>query len=252
MTGTDVLAALDLPAAARVDRRVPKTLLLQQGAPTAADKRRLSDGIEQLVWVAALKPTTAGVSAYRDTEREYLEIAVLHLTLRPTARLSRLVELVHRAVPYPVLAVAELGDGTHLSLAHKRWSQGEAGKTVLDGTIVATAWPQAGEEAHGPAFLAAMAFGRQPRGSLFAVYQGWMDTMRALQAARRTGVFTTEVGADRLEARRAALLECERLEAAMAQLRVTAASERQTARLVDLNLELQRMQADWSLALANL
>ena len=76
--------------------------------------------------------------------------------------------------------------------------------------------------------------------------------MRALQAARRTGVFATEVGADRLEARRAALLECERLEAAMAQLRATAATERQTARLVDLNLELQRMQADWSLALANL
>lgn len=38
----------------------------------------------------------------------------------------------------------------------------------------------------------------------------------------------------------------------MAQLRATAATERQTARLVDLNLELQRMQADWSLALANL
>lgn len=72
------------------------------------------------------------------------------------------------------------------------------------------------------------------------------------QAARRTGAFTTMLSADRLAARRDALRECEILEAAMAQLRAAAAAERQTARLVALNLELKRLQAEWTLALANL
>ena len=85
MNSTELLAALDLPPVARVDRRVPKTMLYEHGAPTAADKRRISDGIEQLLWVAALKPTT-GVAEYRDEVREYLEIAVLHVTLRPPRR----------------------------------------------------------------------------------------------------------------------------------------------------------------------
>jgi hypothetical protein len=31
------------------------TLLTEHGAPTAADKRRVSDGIERVQWVAALK-----------------------------------------------------------------------------------------------------------------------------------------------------------------------------------------------------
>lgn len=252
MTATDVVAALDLPTAARVDRRVPKTLLLQHGAPTTADKRRLSDGIEQLTWVAALKPNTAGVAAYRDDEREYLEIAVLQLTLRPTAKLSRLTELVHRAVPYPLLVVTALGDRIHVSVAHKRWSLGEAGKTVLDGMMVAVDSSMLGDGAREVAFLAALAFGRQPRGSLLTVYQGWMDTLLALLAARRTGAFTTTLSADRLAARRDALRECEILEAAMAQLRAAAAAEQQTARLVTLNLELKRLQAEWTLALANL
>ena len=128
----DLIAALALPDSALVDRRVPKTLLIENGAPTAADKRRIREGVEEIRWLAALKPTTIGVAEYRDSNREYLEIAVLKLTLRTGAPTERLTKLVHRAVPYPVLLIAWQGDASELSLAHKRWSQGEAGKTVLD------------------------------------------------------------------------------------------------------------------------
>ena len=75
MTGDEVIAALDLPATARVDRRVPKTMFLEHGTPTAADRRHVNEGIEHILWVAALKPTTIGVAAHRDDAREYLEIA---------------------------------------------------------------------------------------------------------------------------------------------------------------------------------
>ena len=36
------------PADTRVEQRVPKKLLLEQGAPTSADKRRIQDGIEEV------------------------------------------------------------------------------------------------------------------------------------------------------------------------------------------------------------
>ena len=86
-----------------------------------------------------LKPTTIGVPEYRDDVRDYLEIAVLRLTLRAAAKATRLVELVHRAVPYPVLLLTEQADHeapVGLSASHKRWSQGEAGKTVLEGDVI--------------------------------------------------------------------------------------------------------------------
>jgi hypothetical protein len=106
-TGSDLLAALELPDGCRVDQRVPKKLLLENGAPTAADKRLISDGIEELLWLAALKPTTIGVPEYRDDVSEYLEIAVVRLKLRDGAKTTRLIELVHRAVPYPLLLLTE-------------------------------------------------------------------------------------------------------------------------------------------------
>ena len=251
MTGNDVIAALDLPKAALVERRIPKTLLLEHGAPTAADKRHISDGIEQILWVAALKPTTIGVTAYRDETREYLEIAVLRMTLRADAKPPRLIELLHRAVPYPVFAVTELAECVNLSLAHKRWSQGEAGKTVLEGEPLTIDCPRDGVP-HGPAFAAALALGRQPRSSLLTLYQGWVDVLLALEAARRTGRFEIPDVAERRAARREALQDCARLEAEMARLRAAATKEKQMPRQVELNLELKRAEAARAAALAQL
>lgn len=252
MMASELLDALDLPAAARVDRRVPKTLLYEHGAPTSADKRRIGEGIEQLVWVAALKSSTVGVAEYRDDVREYLEIAVLHAELRPDAKAPRLIELVHRAVPYPLLLVAGQGHRAHISAAHKRWSQGEAGKTVLDGDIVRIDWASEADERFRAPLLEALAITRQPRGSLLALYSGWIDTLLALQAARRTGYFSAAGTGDESHARREALQACEQLEADIARLRAAAAKEKQMARRVDLNLELKRVEAALTAARAKL
>ena len=243
MTTGTLIEALDLPASSRVDQRVPKKLLLENGAPTAADKRHINEGIEELTWLAALKPTTIGVLEYRDDYREYLEIAVLSASLRPASKATRLVELVHRAIPYPVLLLTEQGERGGISGAHKRWSQGVAGKTVLEGDIVAIEWDAEKDRAFWPVFRAALALGKQPHGSLLTVYQGWLDLLIALQAARLTGVFALAESPQRAAARSDALRACALLEAESARLRAAAAKERQVARQVELNLELKRVEA---------
>ena len=251
MTAAEILLALELPAAARVDRRIPKTMLTEHGAPTAADKRQIKEGIEKIQWIAVLKPGTVGVAEYQDETREYLEIAVLQLVLRAKAKLTRLVELLHRAVPYPVVIVADQGEHSHLSLAHKRWSQGESDKVVLDGEVVAVD-PIEVDESTRAEFAAALALGRQPRSTLFSLYQGWMDTLLALHAARRTSTFDIPDTADCRAARREALATCERLDAEIARLRAAAAKEKQMARQVELNLKLKRLETQRAAALERL
>lgn len=251
MTVEEAIDALEIPSAARLDRRVPKKLLLDYGAPTAADKRQIKEGIEQIQWVAALKPSTIGVPAYKDQEREYLEIAVLHVILRPTVKLTRLVELLHRAVPYPVVGLAEQDGRLEISLAHKRWSKGEAEKTVLDDALVAASWPSA-VDPHNPLFSEALSLNRQPRGSLRTVYQGWIDVLLALQAAQRTGHFEIPADAARRVARGEALRACDRLDAEIVRLRTAAKKEKQMPRQVALNLELKQVEAARAAALERL
>jgi hypothetical protein len=252
MNGDNLIEALDLPASSRVNQRVPKKLLLENGAPTVADKRLVNEGIEELLWLAALKPATIGVPEYCDEVREYLEIAVLRLTLRAAAKPARLVELVHRAVPYPLLLLTDQGAQPGLSAAHKRWSQGGADKTVLEGHVVAVEWDTERDAERWPAFREALALGKQPRTTLHALNQGWIDTLLALQAARVTGAFAVAVNAEHLALRHNALQECARFDAEIARLRAAAAKEKQMSRRVELNLELKRVEAAHAAARANL
>jgi hypothetical protein len=241
MTASSVIAALQLPADARVDQRVPKKLLVENGAPTAADKRQINDGIEELHWLAALKPATIGVPIFRDDNREYLEIAVLSLTLRTGAKAPRLTELIHRAIPYPVFLIQSQPGGLVLSLAHLRWSQGQSGQTVLDGppstATMDTATPAA------DAFLASLNVTSQPRQHLHALYQGWMERFEAHAAARLTGSFTPALDAAAAERRRNALAEHERLTREMTSLRTRAGKETQLNRRVELNLQLKKLES---------
>jgi len=259
MSKMDFVDALCLPDSARVDQRVPKKLLLENGAPTASDKRLITDAMEEIQWIAALKPNTIGVPEYRDTQREYLEVAVLAVTLRGAikpASLSRLAELVHRAVPYPVLLLLVDGPTLTLSLAHKRWAQNEADKVVLDGDLVSSSLFQAADGTPGADAKAAsdiewdfmQSLARQPQASLHALYQGWIECVQALHAARRTGIYQTVVTPEQAAARRQALIDCQRLEGEISRLRAEATKEKQLARQVELNLTLKRIQSELAAA----
>ena len=266
LSAQTLIHALRLPEGCRVDQRVPKKLLLENGAPTAADKRLITEAVEEIQWVAALKPNTIGVLDYRDTLREYLEIAVLAVTVRGVvkpASHSRLAELVHRAVPYPVLLLLIEGQSLTLSLAHKRWAQNEADKVVLDGSLISVrvsaslsefnaadaSHPDPAEAAQAEsAFIQSLSVTRQPKATLHALYQGWVDCVQALLAARLTGSYQTPTTPEQAAARRQALADCERLEAEVSRLRAQALREKQLARQVELNLTLKRVQAELAAA----
>lgn len=243
MNASDIVAALELPAAVRVDSRVAKKLLTENAAPTAADRRAVSEQVDELIWLAALKPNTIGVPAYSDAERDYPEIEVLHLTLRQPARVPRLVDLVHRAVPYPVLLLVTEGDRLSLSAAHKRRSLGEGGRVVLDGDRADLRLDEQADSVWLADFLRALALANQPKASMLSVYQGWSDTLVALVAARITGVFTIVRADEAATARREAAADYAHIAAETVRLRSLAVRETQMPKQVQLNQELSRLRA---------
>lgn len=238
-----LIDALGLPPQARIDQRIPKKLLLEQGAPTSTDKRLIQDGIEELIWVAALKPTSIGVPIFKDEEREYLEIAVLTAELRAGIKAARLLELLHRAIPYPVLLLVKEADSqtVMLSLAHKRFAQNEAGKTVVEsihGTLIDLSATTA------PAFQQAIALSALPRQDMFALYEGWLTCLVAWEASCLTGTFLLPDSAANSRLIHSALNSIAELTKELSSLRASASKEKQINRRVELNLHIKRLESE--------
>lgn len=237
-----LVAALGYPESAAVNQRIPKKMLVETGAPTAADKRAITDGIDDIHWLAALKPVTVGIPAYQDEARDYLEIAILSIKLRPEAKASRIAELVHRAIPYPTFLMAYSQAGVSISLAHKRWAQNEAGKTVLDGEVLEATLHSPGRPDLIQQFVDALPLEMQPRSSLHALYQGWMDTVIALQTAFVTGIFSVSESREHAVQRSKAFQEMKRLGVEIEKLKSAVGKEKQLSRRVSMNLEIQALQ----------
>lgn len=247
MTVEDLVQALALPDSTRVNQRVPKKLLAEQAVATIADRRQIQDGVDDIFWLAALKPHLIGVPAFDGEQRKYVELAVLRLTLKPGAKAARLVELLHRAVPYPVLLFTTSDAGLGVSLAHLRASQNEADKTVLDGELLNVVFPV--ESANNAAlqdFRAAMALALQPQSDLHALYQGWYETVDALDIAMETGAFQPSHTREQAAARHAALQTHRLLRARIDHLQAQARKERQIARQVQLNTEIRALSQQLS------
>ena len=239
-----VVDALGLPPGARVDARVPKKLLVEQSAPTSADKRAIQDGIDELQWFAACKPATIGVPSFADDTREYLEIAVVGCAFRLSAKATRLIELIHRAIPYPVLLITADERGIALSAAHKRRAQNEAGRTVIEDVVAVPGLRPDAADATETAFLHNLALAQQPRTDLHSLYGGWQARIEALRAARLTGAFASTDDAEAIYRRRVALDAHARLTKEIETLRGKAKREKQLNRRVDLNMAIQRLEAE--------
>lgn len=236
--------ALGLPPDARVDARVPKKLLVEQAASTSADKRAIQEGIDELHWFAACKPVTIGVPSFADDTWEYLEIAVIGCTFRLGAKAARLIELIHRAIPYPVLLIAAEQDGITMSAAHKRRAQNGAGRTVIERVAAVSGLHPSAANAAEVAFLNSLSLTLQPRADLYVLYCGWLARIEAMIASRVTGVFASTDDAETVDRRRAALDAHARLTREIETLRGRAKREKQLNRRVDLNMAIQRLEAD--------
>ena len=81
-----IINAFRLPPQALVSHRIPKKMLVEQGAPTAADKRLITDTVDELWWHAALKPGTIGVPASSGADGEVIELALVSVQLRQDVR----------------------------------------------------------------------------------------------------------------------------------------------------------------------
>lgn len=240
MTPDDVVDALRLPADCAVDVRVPKTQLQAHSDFSAADRRLLQDGIDTLHWAAAIRPDAVGIPAYTapNGSRRIPELHVMTLRARTGTKLTRLEELLHRAVPYPILLVSEQEPGPRVSVALKRMSHARNDEVTLESPPVSASVGDVPAPV-GDAFLSALQLDQQPRSNLSAVYDGWLARTVALRAAAVLGDFALAGTLDAAQTQLSALTESTRLEAEINKLVAQIKREKQIPRRIELQDQIK-------------
>ena len=127
ITAEALIAAFELPRGP-APRRIAK-IALADHVPTAADKRLVDGKLARLDWIAAINPATTGIAT---AESDGVAIQTVNLLLARTrgALPPRLAEIIHRAIPQPVILIHadEAADAlAGLSLAPKRAAEREYG-----------------------------------------------------------------------------------------------------------------------------
>lgn len=289
--------ALALPAAAHVGQRIAKSLLAEQIAQlpgtTAADKRLATDLLAELHWLAALKPATCGLAAWQTDTHRYLEIAVLHAVLRSEMRpaskrkaacqasagsasltaasksQSRLIELIHRAIPYPVILIisqpSQAGEQSaeQLSLAHKRLplrvSTSASSAVVLEQLITTKSIALHADNTPATClFLQYIAFNSTASAAnnalrnLHARFSDWLHAAEALAASQHTGQFQVSASEAEAQVRRIALANLEKIKLQLVSLRAQARKASQLGSRAALNQQIADLMAQRQALLSRL
>ena len=239
----DLVDALKLPTEAIVNKRVPKSLLTEYGAATPAQRRLIRDGIEEIRWIAVLKPVTVGTVAFTDEEREYLEIIVLEVRFSAGAKSDRLTDLIHRAVPYPVLLIASDGEVQMVSTAHKRRSRRDPEQFIVDGEIVTARFDDKWPRSVAIQFRNAIGLPNRSIATLYDLYRWWTVTVQSLQAAAITGALNPPTTLHEAANQSGLLKQYRDVERRIAKEIAAASKESQIARLAEHNLAINDLRS---------
>jgi hypothetical protein len=230
-----------IPDACHLEKRVFKKLFHENAKLGVTDKKAFREDIDVITWQYTLKPNTISIQVYEDNQREYHEVAILQVDLKALNRTNRIAEIIHRAIPYPLIVVFTYKTTCTLSLAHKRFSHAEKG-TIVAEDFLTTGWidllaPSPVEQA----FLDSLAVSDLPHTHFFAFYSAFMDRLVALDCARLTGEYRLESTAPKRQVRRERLSVCHELEIQIDGCKAAIKKETQFNRKVELNMKMKEL-----------
>lgn len=233
-----------IPDACQLGKRVFKKLFHENAKLGTTDKKAFREDINTITWQYTLKPSTIPIQPYKDDQREYHEVAVLHVDLKTRKRIARIAEIMHRAIPYPLLIVLAHEKVCALSTAHKRFSQAEKGAIIAEDIIV-TDWIDLSSPAPVKKdFMDSLVIAALPYTHFFAFYSALVDRLVALDCARLTGEFRLESVAGRRQVRRDRLAACHDLENRIEEFRDALKRETQFNRQVELNTQIKKFEQE--------
>jgi hypothetical protein len=123
------MSVFQLPARTVVNKVIPKNAF--DGFTTSKQKKRFTDLVERIRWANKLSAETINLSG-----KEIKEIQVFEIDLKLQEDVSDLIEIINKAIPYPIIFCISFQDKTYLSVSKKHTHPLNENTAVIDWTFL--------------------------------------------------------------------------------------------------------------------
>ena len=192
-------------------------------------------------WLYTLKPSTINTAPYNDSQREYPEVAVIHVGLSRPERFKRITHFINRSIPYPLMLLftcdIEGQPSLAIGLADKRTNQADKEKWVIEDSIQ-TEWFDLLDQSKAETdFLASLAVSNLPFQNFWKFYQAMSQRVIAINCASHSGNFSVGDSSQSTTAndRLTMLRDLEKLEAEKSEVSNKLKKEKQMGKQVEMN-----------------
>ena len=239
----DLYKWMMIPDTCRLGKRVYKKLFQENAKLGPTDKKALRDDVDLIIWQYTFKASTIPIQPYEDEMREYHEVALLQVDLKKTGRAKRLAEIIHRAIPYPLIVVFAADRICSISLAHKRFSKAEKDAIVVE-RFQSTGWLDfAIRTENQTAFLESMNIATWPQTHFYAFYRAAMERVIAIACATHSGQYSLKIPQGRsLEDRAQKLRQVDKLHQKQKEIQAKLKKEKNLGTQVNLNTQFQEIR----------
>jgi len=238
------LDIVHLPERCILEKRLTKAFFLKHFTLSAAEKKLLNEGIEQMDWLASIKGTH--VPAFVSETHSYEEVQIFAVQLR-NSRVeqtgAKVADLVQKYVPYPLLLFVYDAENYLVNACAKRINLKEASKRTIETAISTPVLSLLYVDANAKAFHAGLHFEHLDKTDLRTLYNAYMQAVVQCRAAALTGTYRKRPALRSVEDL-AYLQRIDGLEAEIRALKAMATRDHPLREKVAVNMEIQKLREE--------
>lgn len=181
---------LQIPARNLLEKRLTKAFFLKNFNLSSAEKKLVNTGIESMLWLASLKPSTSNIPACIEPDYKYEEIQIMVCTVKENTvqvLAEKCAELFQKYIPYQMLVIIEDANEFMINACDKRINKNETSKRTIERYFITDALSKLYKNNHSEEFYKALNFSNLNKTNLKLLYKSYIQAVVQYQAASLTG-----------------------------------------------------------------
>ena len=246
---------IKVPDAAIVNSILPKQDIFNETGMNRSDKDYFVRYIKQIRWLYKFDDASVRIKPYETEDKSYLEAELISIKLKKEfqeynhntgnyhrfdARLDRIVDILLRFIPYPILLCAEFNDEIKFYVSHISESKSDNEKITLD-EIINTDWIKVNDlDGFDEELIDKLQINNLDKTNVFTFYDDMVTAIIQYNGSKEVGQEVT-LSSDEIQK---IMDEIKLLERQIADLRVKIRRADSFNERLEYNIEINQLQTE--------